>query len=79
MTVRWRDGRSATAEVRNARGNPDDPLGRDEVEHKFLRNVDGVVDAHTARDVVASLIDDDPARPRSVAALTRALAGTWCP
>ncbi|MFZ5871787.1 MAG: MmgE/PrpD family protein [Actinomycetota bacterium] len=79
VTVRWRDGGSTSAEVRNARGNPDDPLSRDEVEQKFLRNVDGVVGAGLARDVLASVLDADPAGPRSLAALARALVGTWCP
>lgn len=56
VTVRWRDGSSATAGVRNARGNPDDPLGADEVERKFRRNVAGLLSEATADAAVAALL-----------------------
>ena len=56
VTVRWRDGSSATAEVRGARGNPDDSLGADEVEHKFRLNVAGLLTDATADAMVAALV-----------------------
>jgi len=56
VRVRWRDGTSRAATVRNARGNPDDPLSEDEIADKFRRNADGVVGDDTADAVVASLL-----------------------
>ena len=45
VTVRLRDGSVRTAEVRNARGNPADPLSGVEVAAKFARNVGDLVPA----------------------------------
>jgi 2-methylcitrate dehydratase PrpD len=56
VIVRWHDGSSATAEVRGARGNPDNPLGADEVERKFRLNVAGLLTAADADAVVAALL-----------------------
>lgn len=46
-------GRAGTAEVRNARGNPDNPLTQDEVADKFRHNVGGLL----AGSVVDRVID----------------------
>jgi 2-methylcitrate dehydratase PrpD len=43
VTIAWRDGGQTSRHVRNARGNPDDPLSRAEVEAKFRANVDTVL------------------------------------
>ncbi|HET7400085.1 MAG TPA: MmgE/PrpD family protein [Intrasporangium sp.] len=43
VTVTWRDGRTASCHVRNARGNPADPLSADEVAAKFASNVETVL------------------------------------
>ncbi|MEQ4299972.1 MmgE/PrpD family protein [Plantactinospora sp. B6F1] len=66
VTVRWRDGSSSTARVRNARGNPDDPLTDREVAEKFHRNVEGVLADGTAEAVVASLLTADGGRGDSL-------------
>ncbi|OLT08859.1 hypothetical protein BJF90_12085 [Pseudonocardia sp. CNS-004] len=79
VTVRWRDGSSATAGVRNARGNPDDPLGADEVERKFRRNVAGVLGDATADAVVAALLQPTGADTTAVARLAaEVLADVGC-
>ncbi len=56
-TVRWRDGSAETATVRNARGNPTDPLTPDEVAAKFRRNAEDVLTPATADAVVAGLLN----------------------
>lgn len=38
VTITWRNGATSTATVRNARGNPDQPLSGKEVEQKFRGN-----------------------------------------
>lgn len=45
VAVTWRDGTTSSVTVRNARGNPDNPLSMGEVERKFRANVGSVVDA----------------------------------
>lgn len=52
VTVTWRDGSSSTGSVRNARGNPQEPLSLDEVEHKFRQNVGTAIDASQAIDLL---------------------------
>lgn len=76
VTVRWRDGSSSTGEVRNARGNPDDPMTEEEIERKFRLNVAGLVADDTADAVVSALLHpaDRGGADRDSAALGR-LAG----
>ncbi|WFE36340.1 MmgE/PrpD family protein [Micromonospora sp. WMMD975] len=78
VTVGWRDGVTASATVRNARGNPSDPLTVDEVVTKFRRNAEDVLTPATADAVVTGLLDDTAGGD----ALTRVAAevvGTFCP
>ena len=55
VTVRLRDGSARTAEVRHARGNPEDPLPGAQVEEKFLRNVGDLVPAGLLEETVGLL------------------------
>jgi 2-methylcitrate dehydratase PrpD len=59
LTVRWHDGSSATAEVRGARGNPDDPLSADEIERKFRLDVADLLTDTTTDAVVTALLHPD--------------------
>lgn len=52
VTISWRDGQRSSATVRNARGNPDQPLSLDEIERKFAGNVGTMVSA----DLAAALL-----------------------
>ncbi|MET8234287.1 hypothetical protein ABZS77_26795, partial [Micromonospora sp. NPDC005298] len=63
--------------VRNARGNPDDPLTTDEVAAKFRRNVEDVLDPTTADAVVAGLLDGADGDTLSRAATE--VIGRFCP
>lgn len=79
VTVRWRDGSSATADVRNARGNPDDPLSADEVERKFRLNVAGLIGDATADAVVAALLQPTGAETNALGRLaSEVLADLGC-
>ncbi|MGC4783504.1 MmgE/PrpD family protein [Micromonospora zamorensis] len=77
VTVHWRDGSTASATVRNARGNPDDPLTADEVAAKFRRNVEDVLDPTTADAVVAGLLDG--AGGDTMARAAAEVIGRFCP
>ncbi len=73
VTLRLRDGRSGRGQVRNARGNPNDPLTVDEVVAKFRGNVGGLLSREMADEVVGAMIEaGSPTAP--VASPTRALA-----
>jgi len=52
VTIRWRDGSTSSATVRNARGNPDHPLSVDEVLRKFEGNAGATVDPQIAASLV---------------------------
>ena len=56
VTVRGKDGATWTGEVRNARGNPSDPLSPAEVELKFRRNVGDLLAADVVDAAVAGLL-----------------------
>jgi 2-methylcitrate dehydratase PrpD len=43
VTITWSDGSRTSGSVRNAKGNPDHPMGFDEVIAKFTANVDTVL------------------------------------
>lgn len=73
VQVRTMDGCVHEAEVRNARGNPSDPLSRTEVENKFRRNVDDTVTPELVDDVIMSLLDDAVPGDASLARLTVAI------
>ncbi|MEU1394716.1 hypothetical protein ABZ403_01410 [Micromonospora zamorensis] len=77
VTVHWWDGSTASATVRNARGNPDDPLTADEVAAKFRRNVEDVLDPTTADAVVAGLLDG--AGGDTMARAAAEVIGRFCP
>jgi 2-methylcitrate dehydratase PrpD len=62
VTLRRTDGRQATAEVPNARGNPDAPLSEAEIVAKFRRNVGDRVTSAVAEDTVAALVSPRPDR-----------------
>lgn len=57
VVVRTTDGRTLSAEVRNARGNPATPLSRDEVVSKFRRNAGDLVEPALLHGVLAALLD----------------------
>jgi 2-methylcitrate dehydratase PrpD len=79
VTVRWRDKSSSSAQVRNARGNPDDPLSEQEVEHKFRRNVAEVLDDEITGAVVASLLHADGARGDTLKLTANEILRRFCP
>jgi 2-methylcitrate dehydratase PrpD len=62
VTVRRADGSRATAEVANARGNPDTPLSESEIVRKFRGNAGDRLTADVADGVVASLTSPRPGR-----------------
>lgn len=67
VTITWQDGQRSSTTVRNARGNPDQPLSLEEIERKFAANVGALIPADTA----TSLLRDAGASD-STDALTRA-------
>ncbi len=75
VTVRRRDGRSATGSVRTARGNPDQPLGSDEVAAKLRGNVGDLVPPAVVDALVTALLEPgvDVASTHTVACLARAV------
>lgn len=77
VTVHWRDGSTASATVRNARGNPDDPLTADETAAKFRRNAEDVLTPATAEAVVAGLLHG--AGGDTLARAAAEVVGRFCP
>ncbi|GIF63655.1 hypothetical protein Ais01nite_16900 [Asanoa ishikariensis] len=77
VTVRWQDGSAETASVRNARGNPSDPLTADEVAAKFRRNAHDVLTPATADGVVAALLDTGSGH--TLHAVAAEVLGRFCP
>ena len=74
VRVRGRDGATWTAEVRNARGNPSDPLSPDEIELKFRRNVGDLLPREVVDTAVEALLDPAPrSGRRALARLARSL------
>jgi 2-methylcitrate dehydratase PrpD len=71
VAVHLADGRTLRAEVRGARGNPDTPLGRDEVVTKLRRNAGDLVPATLLDDLEASVLDG-AGSGSALAAVTRA-------
>jgi 2-methylcitrate dehydratase PrpD len=63
VTLRRANGRRASAEVANARGNPDTPLSEAEIVHKFRRNAGDRVTPDVADGAVASLLSPRADRP----------------
>jgi 2-methylcitrate dehydratase PrpD len=57
VTVTWDDGEVTSAHVRNARGNPDNPLSNADVSAKFLANVETVLPPELAGDCVRIFLD----------------------
>lgn len=56
ITVTWDDGERTSCHVRNARGNPDNPLSPAEIEAKFRANADTVLTPTQAEACVRSLL-----------------------
>jgi 2-methylcitrate dehydratase PrpD len=56
VTVTWDDGEVTSAHVRNARGNPDNPLSNADVSAKFLANVETVLPPELAGDCVRTFL-----------------------
>lgn len=54
--MRLRSGGVLTGRVRNARGNPDDPLSRAQVERKVRSNVDTMLRPEGVEEVVGALL-----------------------
>lgn len=79
VTVTWSDGSTTIGEVRNARGNPDNPLDASEVETKFRRNVESILDAHTTDALVASILYGSVEAGHSIAEATDQMIGRFCP
>jgi 2-methylcitrate dehydratase PrpD len=77
VTVRWRDGSSVSATVRNARGNPDNPMTTDEVATKFRRNSEDVLTPATADAVVTGLLAG--ATGDTLHAVANEVIGQFCP
>lgn len=77
VTVRWRDGGTASATVRNARGNPDDPLSPAEVAAKFRRNAADVLTPATVEAVVTGVLDG--AGGDTLARVAAEVIGARCP
>ncbi|KKK07239.1 MmgE/PrpD family protein [Micromonospora sp. HK10] len=77
VTVRWRDGGTASATVRNARGNPDDPLSPAEVAAKFRRNAADVLTPATVEAVVTGVLDG--AGGDTLARVAAEVIGPRCP
>lgn len=73
VTVRLRDGRALTAEVRNARGNPATALPRAEVESKFVRNVGDLLEPSLVRGTLAALLDPADGDTDTLAVLARSV------
>ncbi|WP_433616536.1 MmgE/PrpD family protein [Dactylosporangium sp. CA-139114] len=78
-TLRWRDGATRSATVRNARGNPSDPLSPAEVADKFRRNAAEVLSPATADAAVAALTGDAATDGDSLARVAREVIGAFCP
>lgn len=86
VTVYLRDGRIGRASVRNARGNPGDPLSTAEVIEKFRGNVGELLSAEAIDEVVIAVLASDrsdlvgpqPAQPLThvLARLARTLVPT---
>lgn len=68
------DGRTLQGRVRGARGNPDRPLGRDEVVAKLHRNSGDLV-PRALLDVVVDSVLDGAGTGTGLAAVTRAAVG----
>lgn len=64
VTVRTRDGRTGQAEVRNARGNPADPLTAADVAEKLRRNVADSLPAEVIEAMIAALTGSSPTTGR---------------
>lgn len=77
VTVRWADRggieQAATAQVRNARGNPDDPLTIDEVVDKFRHNIGDLVPPEVVDRTIRSLTGP-PGQHAALTDLARAIA-----
>lgn len=56
VTVTWNDRERTSSHVRNAGGNPDNPLSPAEVMAKFRSNVDSVLTPALTEECVASLL-----------------------
>jgi 2-methylcitrate dehydratase PrpD len=79
VTIKWSDGATTMGEVRNARGNPDDPLDPSEVESKFRRNVESILDAHAADALLASILHGPVGAGHTIAEATDQVIGRFCP
>lgn len=76
VTVHGKDGATWTGEVRNARGNPSDPLSPAEIEQKFRRNVGDLLPPDVVDPVVAGLVEPGPrSSAGTLAHLARTLLG----
>lgn len=72
VTVTWDDGDQTSRHVRNARGNPDDPLSGAEVVAKFRANVETVLSPELAATCVKALLQQGDSR--ALAAVAEAVA-----
>ena len=75
VTVRLADGRVGTAEVANARGNPDAALSVEQIVEKYRRNA-GEVAAGGLLDAVQQALTDGDLDGSTVAALARGVLRT---
>jgi 2-methylcitrate dehydratase PrpD len=72
VTVHFADGNSCAVEVRNARGNPDQPLEPDEVIEKMRANVGDLLPARML-DELAAWLRADPGSTHLLADIARVL------
>src|ERR1035437_533974 len=79
VTVKWSDGTTTRGEVRNARGNPDNPLDASEVEFKFRRNVESILDERATDALVTSILHGPVAAGHYIAEATDQVIGPFCP
>ena len=75
VAVTWRDGTTSSVTVRNARGNPDNPLPVDEIERKFRANVGALVDADGPFTLLPGYGGADRVHTHHLAAVAGATAG----
>jgi 2-methylcitrate dehydratase PrpD len=75
VVVRTADGRTLSAEVRNARGNPGTPLSREEVASKFRRNAGDLLERPVTEGVLDALLDPRSRETGSLTVLARQVLG----
>lgn len=79
VTIRWPDGTTTMGEVRNARGNPGNPLDLSEVESKFRGNVESILDEQATEALMSSILYGSEATGHHIAEAANQVIGRFCP